>query len=85
MVKYISNEAELPVLTLPLSCACVDISDIMAQIGLPIRQFYAHYPEEDRVELQDAFARHNDLLQSKGVPFFDGVKEMLLSLKKYVK
>ncbi len=33
MVKYISNEAELPVLTLPHWCACVDIFDIMALIG----------------------------------------------------
>ena len=36
MVKYISNEAELPVLTLPQWCACVDIFDIMAQIGLGV-------------------------------------------------
>ena len=34
MVKYISNEAELPVLTLPQWCACVDIFDINAQFGL---------------------------------------------------
>ena len=34
MVKYISNEAELPVLTLPLKCACVDIFDIKAKIGI---------------------------------------------------
>ena len=37
MVKYISNEAELPVLTLPQWCACVDIFDIKAQIGLRCR------------------------------------------------
>ena len=36
MVKYISNEAELPVLTLPRRCACVDIFDIMAQVGLGV-------------------------------------------------
>ena len=34
MVKYISNKAELPVLTLPHRCACVDIFDIKAQFGL---------------------------------------------------
>ena len=34
MVKYISNEAELPVLTLPQWCACVDIFDIKAINGL---------------------------------------------------
>ena len=34
MVKYISNEAEHPVLTLPLKCACVDIFDIKAKIGI---------------------------------------------------
>lgn len=36
MVKYISNEVELPVLTLPRWCACVDIFDIKAQFGLGV-------------------------------------------------
>lgn len=34
MVEYISNEAEHPVLTLPLKCACVDILDSKAKKGL---------------------------------------------------
>lgn len=59
--------------------------DIMAQIGLPIRQFYANYPLEDRTALQDAFAKHNDELQSKGVPFFCGIQNMLAELKKITK
>ena len=34
MVEYTSNEAEHPVLTLPLKCACVDILDSKAKKGL---------------------------------------------------
>ena len=37
MVKYISNEAEHPVLTLPQTCACVDIFDIKAIMGFRCR------------------------------------------------
>ena len=59
--------------------------DITAQIGIPIKYFFANYPEQDRQELQDAFASYNDNLQSKGVPFFKGVKKMLCKLKKQVK
>lgn len=61
------------------------IKDITAQIGMPIKYFYANYPKEDRKELQDTFADINDKAQSTGVPFFDGIKEMLFSLKKVVK
>jgi len=61
------------------------VKDITSQIGLPIKYFFASYPEEDRQFLQDEFSKHNDLLQSKGVPFFSGVKEMLFELKKHVK
>ena len=37
MVKYTGNEAELPVLTLPQTCACVDIFDIKAILGYVCR------------------------------------------------
>lgn len=59
--------------------------DIIAQIGRPIKYFYQAYPQEDREGLQTAFSTHNDLSQSKGVPFFEGVVEMLQELKKFVK
>lgn len=60
--------------------------DIIAQIGRPIKFFYASYPEEDREELQNSFAKDNDRTQGEAeVPFFEGVKEMLLALKKITK
>ena len=58
---------------------------IIAQIGRPIKYFYPTYPEEDRLQLQNAFSEHNDKSQSGGVPFFDGIVEMLTKLKQITK
>ncbi|MBE7087069.1 MAG: HAD family hydrolase [Clostridiales bacterium] len=55
-----------------------DVKKLERLIGLPLKEFFIDYPIEDREELQQSFAKNNDALQYNGVPFFEGVKEVLL-------
>lgn len=58
---------------------------IKSKIGIPVTEFFKLYPEKDRQTLLDLFLTDNDRSQANGVPFFDGVKEMLYQLKGKVK
>lgn len=58
---------------------------IKSKIGKPIAEFFKDYPEKDRQRLYELYSTNNDAVQSKGVPFFSGVKEMLKTLKENVK
>ena len=58
---------------------------IKSKIGKPIAEFFKDYPEKDRQRLYELYSTNNDAIQSKGVPFFSGVKEMLKTLKENVK
>ncbi len=50
-------------------------------IGLPLSESFKCYRAEDKDALEKAYISANDRLQKNGVPFFDGVLELLKDLK----
>lgn len=58
---------------------------IKSKIGIPVTEFFKSYPENDQKILLELYLKDNDDSQKNGVPFFDGVKEMLYRLKCRVK
>lgn len=59
-----------------------DESKLIRLIGLPLKDFFSDYPEEDCEELVRLFAKNNDELQKSGVKYFEGVEEVLYKLKE---
>lgn len=58
---------------------------IKSKIGIPVTEFFKSYPEKDQKRLLELYLKDNDESQSNGVPFFNGIIDMLYALKGKVK
>lgn len=58
---------------------------IKSKIGIPVTEFFKSYPEKDQEKLLELYLKDNDRSQKNGVPFFDGIIDMLYALKGKVK
>ncbi len=59
-----------------------DESKLIRLIGLPLKDFFSDYPEEDGDELRRLFAFNNDELQKAGVGYFENIEKTLIALKE---